>query len=130
MTSGAMFYRFTAGGRGIYEAVEFDCPRSDARRVGKPDGAWLPRVGIKYSGGVSFWTEAGLRRYVESGLQAWHASVVKAPVEVHIGIEPKEILYSDTFQIICMPEHVSVADPVGADTLLMARLQSTEEGTA
>ena len=117
MTNGAVFYRFTAGGRGIYEAVELDCPRSDARRVGKPDGAWLPRVGTKYPGGVSFWTETGRRRYVESGLQAWHASVVNAPVEVHIGVEPKQILYSDTFQIICMPDQITINGVVAAGSL-------------
>ena len=112
------FYRFIAGGKGVYEAVEFDCPRADSRRVGKPDGAWLPRVGKSYPGAISFWTEFSLRRYIESGLQAWHESVVNAPVEVVRGSEPARVLYEDEYQIICMPEDISFGNPVVAKLAL------------
>jgi hypothetical protein len=108
------YHRFIAGGRGIYEAVELDCPRNDRRREGKPDGGWLPRVGKKYPGAISFWTEFGLRRYLDSGLQAWHASVAKVPVEVQTVSNPTQVLYSDEFQIICLPEHVRVNNLVPA----------------
>ena len=38
------YYRFVVGDKGIYEAVEHDCPKSDARRKNKPDGSWLPKI--------------------------------------------------------------------------------------
>lgn len=37
------YYRFLSGKRGIYAAVDQDCPRSDSRRANKPDGSWVPK---------------------------------------------------------------------------------------
>jgi hypothetical protein len=100
------FYRVTSAGRGIYEAVEADCGREDARRAGKPDGSWLPRLGEQFPGAVSFWTEAGFARYRESGLAAWHASVVAAPVEVLCLDRLPEALYRDDLQVIVPPDEL------------------------
>ena len=93
-------YRFVCDGVGIYEAVERDCPRTDPRRENKPDGSWLPRVGMDYPGAVSFWTEVGLARYRASGLMQWHVSIVKGAVEVLVCEEVRKALYRDEYQII------------------------------
>lgn len=95
------FYRFVCGNVGIYEAVDRDCPRSDARREGKPDAAWLPKVGPKFLGAISFWTEHGLRQYLRSGLQVWHCSVVDEDVSIVVAPEIERTLHSDDFQVIC-----------------------------
>ena len=99
------FYRFLAAGVGIYEAVEKDCPRTDPRRQNKPDGSWLPRVGEGFPQAQSFWTEAGLKKYLDSGLQEWHRSVVSNPLTVLHAKKIDKPLYSDIFQVICsMPQ--------------------------
>lgn len=95
------FYRFLASGIGIYEAVDRECPRSDLRRTYKPDGAWLPRVGEKFPGAISFWTEAGLKKYLDSGLQEWHRSVITQPIAIAYAEEITRALYSDELQAIC-----------------------------
>ena len=95
------FYRVTVEGKGIYEAVDEHCPKDDPRRATKPDGSWLNKVGHKYPGAISFWTEEGYRKYCESGLAAWHASVVEGEVETEEFEEPlKNILYKDEYQLI------------------------------
>jgi len=52
------FYRFEVetnnSSVGIYEAVDRDCSRDDIRRQKKPDGSWLPKVGMDYPGAISF----------------------------------------------------------------------------
>ena len=53
------YYRFVIGEIGIYDKVEKDCPKNDLRRNNKPDGSWLPKVGIDYLGAISFWTNKG-----------------------------------------------------------------------
>lgn len=73
---GEKIYRFVCDDIGIYEAVDKNCSRDDKRRDGKPDGSWLPKVGEKYPGAISFWTEKGLKKYHRSGLRDWHYSVV------------------------------------------------------
>lgn len=94
-------YRFQVGNVGIYEAVDRDCPREDERRKSKPDGSWLPKVGMKYPGAISFWKEFGLKKYNESGLRAWHESVITGKVQI---IEKNRsevvILHEDEFQVI------------------------------
>jgi hypothetical protein len=94
------FYRVTVGGRGVYEAVDTVCGREDPRRQGKPDGSWLPRVGERFPGALSFWTEAGFTRYRDSGLAAWHASVLTAPVQVQTFESLPASLYEDELQVI------------------------------
>jgi len=101
------FYRFHSNKLGIYEAVEKDCLRDDRRRIGKADGAWLPRVGASYPGAISFWTEYGLKKYLESGLQDWHRRVTQCPLEIHVVEEIRDFLYSDEYQVICKPESIS-----------------------
>jgi aminoglycoside phosphotransferase (APT) family kinase protein len=100
MTNSLVFTRFECNGVGIYEAVDKHCPRNDERRKTKPDGSWLPRVGEKFPGANSFWKPHGLKTYSESGLRAWHESVVPK-IELHV-FNPGEIevLYQDDFQII------------------------------
>lgn len=93
-------YRFIVGNIGIYEAVEKDCPKDDLRRLNKPDGSWLPKIGEKYPGAISFWTEKGLKKYRESGLMDWHKSVVIGKVDMIMIDRPSEILYEDEYQII------------------------------
>lgn len=97
-------YRFEFEGQGIYEAVESQCPRTDPRRSVKPDGSWLPRVGESYPSCISFWTEEGLIKYINSGLQDWHRAVVPGEPfvrEAKLGLTPK---YEDQFQVIAEPE--------------------------
>ena len=101
------YYRFEVDGVGIYAKVEIDCPRDDRRRVHKPDGSWLNKVGMDYPGGASYWTEVGLERYVSSGLLWWHASVVVGRVEMFVLAElPEELLYSDDHQVILRRDDV------------------------
>ena len=93
--------RFEVGNIGIYAAVENDCPKDDSRREKKPDGSWLPRVGMKFPGAISFWTEVGLDKYTRSGLRSWHESVVTNEVEIlEIDSDDVEILYQDELQVI------------------------------
>lgn len=98
------FFRFLSNDIGVYEAVDKDCPRDDLRRSLKPDGRWLPKVGENYHGAISFWTNNGLKKYMESGLQEWHRSVLTNPLEVLVLDNPNNILYEDEFQIICSKE--------------------------
>ncbi len=94
------FTRITVGGIGIYEAVDRDCPKDDPRRNRKPDGSWLPKKGLDFPDGVSYWNDYGLKIYRESGLMDWHTSVVMGTVEVTTIDRPKDILYEDEYQII------------------------------
>jgi len=100
------YYHFCSSGVGIYEAVERDCPRTDARRSGKPDGGWLPKIGPKFPGALSFWTALGKAKYEQSGLRDWHESVCKEPVEILISTQPDKVLYEDDYQVICSPDSV------------------------
>lgn len=102
------FYRFVVGDIGIYEAVERDCPRDDKRREGKPDGSWLPRVGKSYPGAISFWKERGLKKYLESGLQQWHRSVVSGEVSVLVAEALSDIVYEDEYQVIAVATSVKL----------------------
>lgn len=94
------YYRFESNGVGIYEAVERDCPRADGRRQLKPDGSWLNKIGEKYPGSTSFWTEKGLSKYLESGLQEWHRSVVNHQPTVLVSENLSGIDYEDDLQVI------------------------------
>lgn len=98
------YLRFVAGNLGIYEAVDRDCPRDDRRRQLKPDGSWLPRVGAKYPGAISFWTKLGLEQYLRSGLQEWHRSVLAEPLFVISASSIEKPVYEDPYQVICKPE--------------------------
>jgi hypothetical protein len=109
-----------SGNKGIYEAVEMDSPKEDSRRKSKPDGSWLPKVGKKYPGAVSYWSQEGLEKYAQSGLMDWHASVVNHPVQVLVIMDkPVEILYEDEYQIIVDPKEI-----VGTKTISMENLGS------
>ena len=98
--------RVIVGTKGIYEAVEKDCPKNGPRRKNKPNGSWLQKAGLRYPGAISFWKKHGLKKYIESGLLKWHASVVKGDVEILIIDEPEKILYEDAYQIICESKEV------------------------
>lgn len=98
------FYRFVSDNLGIYGAVERDCPRNDLRRTNKADGSWLPRVGERYPGAISFWKDHGLEKYLTSGLQEWHRSVLREPISVLVADELAKVIYEDDFQVICAPE--------------------------
>jgi len=102
------YYRFVVNDKGIYEAVECDCPKTDLRRKNKPDGSWLTKIGIKYPGAISFWTKPGLKKYLQSGLMGWHKSVVKGEVKIIIIEEPKNILFRDQDQIIVNPKDIQI----------------------
>ena len=95
-----MYFRFESLERGINEAVNEDCTSSDPRRQFKPDGSWLPKVGTQFPGAISFWTQKGLEKYLESGLQEWHRYVVKNPLSISIASQFEKVLYEDEFQII------------------------------
>lgn len=99
-----MFYRIVVDGVGIYEAVDKYCPKDDPRRRNKPDGSWLPKKGLAYPGGVSFWSTRGLQKYRASGLLDWHTAMVHGKIEVLMTTRPVEVLYEDVYQIIVDPE--------------------------
>lgn len=115
------FYRFVSGSVGVYEAVDRDCPKNDSLRSGKPDGSWLPKVGPKFPGAISFWTEFGLNTYMQSGLLNWHRSVVKIPIQVRIVQKPTNILYQDKFQIICAEEPITIIQELGVGELILMK---------
>jgi len=96
-----IFYRVTVQGEGIYAVVDRDCPKDDLRREGKPDGSWLKKVGKDFPGANSYWTNAGLEKYKQSGLFDWHQSMVQGKVTIEeLAHKPKDILYEDEYQII------------------------------
>lgn len=99
-------YRVVCGDLGIYAAVERDCPPDDPRRAGKPDGSWLEKVGTRFPGAISFWTDEGIKKYRDTGLQHWHSAVVKSPVEILVARYPEDHLYADAWQVICYPDAV------------------------
>ncbi len=115
------YYRFIVNGRGIYEAVDQDCPKDNPRRLNKPDGSWLPKEGLRYPGAISFWTDYGLKKYFDSGLLNWHASVVAGNLEVIIIKRPQEILYEDEYQIIFGPKFLVVKDQSSLDNFLQKK---------
>lgn len=93
--------RFEVDGLGIYEAVDKHCPRNDIRRKNKPDGSWLPKIGERYPGAVSFWTEAGLKIYINSGLKERHDSVTgNASQQLEASIDDLDVFYRDDLQVI------------------------------
>lgn len=100
MVMDTKLYRFVCRNIGVYEAVDKYCPRDDERRRNKPDGSWLPKVGTKYPGAISYWTERGLKKYIESGLYAWHTSVIPDKVEVYVSEPIENPLYNDELQVI------------------------------
>ncbi len=101
-------YRFLCNDIGIYEEVDKQCSRDDKRRNNKPDGSWLPKVGEKYPNSISFWKEAGLEKYSNSGLKDWHYSVVDGLGTLLIAEMPKDFLYEDEFQVICNIDSVEI----------------------
>ncbi len=106
------YYRFIVNGVGIYEAVDRDCPKDNPCRLDKPDGSLLPKKGPEYPGAMSFWTDYGLKKYFDSGLLHWHASVVGGNIEVIVVEKPDEVLYEDEYQIIFKPEFLNRVDDV------------------
>lgn len=102
-------YRVMVGDKGIFEAVDTDCPKGDSRRANKPDGSWLPKKGTDYPGAVSFWTERGFQKYKDSGLMDWHMSVVNGKVEIITIDRPDNILHEDEWQVIVDPVHAGHA---------------------
>lgn len=102
------FYRVVSGETGIYEAVGQACPPCNPRRADKPDGAWLPKIGVHFVGAVSLWTDTGMNRYVNSGLLHWHASVVRHPPTVLQVVISGRVLYSDMYQVLCDPDAVQI----------------------
>ncbi len=106
-------YRHEIRGLGVYEAVEKLCPRDDPRRARKPDGSWLPKSGPAFPGALSFWTEAGLRRYRESGLEAWHASLLGQPaVLLEVDEADLRVVARDEWQVIARLAPTPQASPV------------------
>lgn len=107
-----MYYRFVHNNVGIYEAVDKSCPRNDIRRHGKPDGSWLPKVGKKFPGAISFWSDYGLKRYLNSKLCEWHISVLTEKIFIIIAESIGFPLYSDKYQIIDFPDNFKISDKI------------------
>jgi len=101
-------YRHTLNDKGIYEEVDRQVPRDSDLRQNKPDGSWLPKVGEKFEGAISFWTSEGLKKYGRSGLKDWHYSVTEGQGKLLIAEKPKNILYEDEFQVIAMPNDFKI----------------------
>ena len=97
-------YRFQCDELGTYAAVERDCPQGDPRRNDKPDGSWVPKVGERFPGCISFWKKDGLKKYQESGLRDWHSSVISGETRLLIAKEPTHPVYQDEFQVVAPPE--------------------------
>ena len=121
-------YRFECDGQGIYAAVEKECPRNDPRRNGKPDGAWLPRVGSSYLGTISFWKSSGLEKYESTGLRDWHLSVVTGDTRFIVADLPTEFLYEDEWQVIFSPEHLNIQRSYRIDYQGPRPFKKTEDG--
>lgn len=115
------YYRFVTNRIGIYEAVQKEVSLHDERRKGKPDGSWLPKKGIDYPNDISFWTEYGLRKYIDSGLLAWHKSVIKGSIDIVLIERPLHVVYEDEYQIICGREDVKVKKILSLDDFLLER---------
>jgi hypothetical protein len=103
------FYRFESDNVGIYEAVNRDCPVDDPKRINKPDGSWLSRVGPQFPGCISFWNEAGLKKYISSGLFYWHSIAVRAPITIRKNETLTSVTYEDEYQAIADKETLNTA---------------------
>lgn len=102
------YYRATSDGLGIFEAVEADCPKGHELRHREPDSSWLPRPGKKLKNSISYWTEEGMMKYVESGLKDWHELVTTMPLEVQMLEEiPGKVIYKDKYQILIEKDSVN-----------------------
>lgn len=112
------YYRIIVGNKGIYEAVDNDCPKNDPKRKQKPDGSWLPKIGQKYIGAISFWKEEGLKKYIESKLLQWHLSVVKGEARIITIERPKRILYEDNYQVVCGNSEIMIRNDEKVRTFL------------
>lgn len=112
------YYRFIVNGVGIYKMIHREVEMNDPRRLNKPDGSWLSKEGPKYPGAISVWTDYGLKKYFDSGLLKWHASVIKGNVEVVVAEKPEKILYEDEYQIIFMPEFLKVKNQLPLEKFL------------
>ena len=95
-----MFYRVECRGKGIYEMVDMCCAKDDPRRTDKPDGSWLAKIGPKYPDAVSWFTEVGFKKYTESGLRAWHESVVEEEVVIRTAEALNGVVYEDEDQVL------------------------------
>ena len=115
------YFRIVSGTAGIFEVVDRDCPSDDPRRSEKPDGAWLPKVGLRFEGAISFWTETGLNRYMECGLFRWHASVVRDRPSVLCASIQGPALYSDPYQVICHPRAAHILTETDWEVFLAQR---------
>ncbi len=112
------YYRFITNGVGIYEAISKGVEINDFRRLNKPDGSWLPRKGLDFPGAISFWTNKGLKKYLDSGMLKWHKSVIKGNVEIVVIDRPTEILYEDEYQIILDKFFLKIKDQINLDRFL------------
>lgn len=101
-------FRFTLNSKGIYEELDKQVPRDSDLRSSKPDGTWLPKVGEKYPGAISFFTKAGLKQYADSGLKDWHYSVVEGKASMLLAERPDSPLYEDEFQVISHPSDFKI----------------------
>lgn len=113
-----IYYRMVVGTLDIFEAVEVDCPRGDPRRFSKPDSSWIPNAIKKFPEGIAWWSEFGLRRYISTGLLAWQASVVDAPVEVIVIEKSERVKYEDEYVMICNPSIASITQTIPLDEFL------------
>lgn len=118
-----LIFRYVSGEKGIYEVVDLFCPKSDRRRNQKPDGSWLSKAGPKFPGpkfpgAISFWTPEGLEKYILSGLQQWHLSVIDQSVQVIVAQLKREPLYRDELQVITHAIDFEVIETLSASAFL------------
>lgn len=113
------YYRIVVNDVGIYEAVEkLDPDKRSPLRENKPDGLWLKKVGKQYPGAVSFWSKAGLTRYIESGLMRWHKEFVDTEPKVIIAQISGPLLYEDEDQVIGMSDNFKILEECNLNQFL------------
>lgn len=94
-------FRVIVGEHGLYEAATEACPESDDRYGSKPDESWLPQFGEQFATSITFWTEFGLWRYINSGLFDWHKSLVSESISILIAeTRPDSPEYENEFQVV------------------------------
>ncbi len=82
-------------------------PAEDDRRKSMPDSSWIPSSKAQ---GESYWTQHGLKKYLNSGLYDWHRGAINDDMAVMVAKKPKKKKHSDEHQIIVDPKETQPDD--------------------
>ncbi|HTL11085.1 MAG TPA: hypothetical protein VL588_01275 [Bdellovibrionota bacterium] len=100
------YYRFMRGEEALEQAAEG--PNADDTGVPRPDASWLAAPPVVEPDAVTLWTALGLKRYVESGLLAWHISRVGGQIDSWVVFSAIKVYGQNEHQVFCPPDQIRV----------------------